>query len=223
MAVVQARLIQECRLDQELNYLSKGARFKLAFQDKALVCRDCGQEFVFTAGEQQFYVDHGFQSSPPGADCRRAPGQSGSWRRPPCTRLSARPAARPAPCRSFAATGRFTAASALRPTEAHADSLACRLAASDVAAEPIEHEDPADWRGFSIYLYPRDRQRLATTHRRVASRRQRPTHGPFTREVLRRCLGPDAGAERGSRRRYWVSCAHSLARFTATSAAFSIH
>jgi CxxC-x17-CxxC domain-containing protein len=45
----------------------------LAFQDKALVCRDCGQEFVFTAGEQQFYVDHGFQNEPSRCpDCRRA-------------------------------------------------------------------------------------------------------------------------------------------------------
>jgi CxxC-x17-CxxC domain-containing protein len=34
------------------------------FEDKTLVCKDCGQEFVFTAGEQQFYADHGFQNQP---------------------------------------------------------------------------------------------------------------------------------------------------------------
>ena len=34
------------------------------YQDKTLVCRDCGEEFVFTAGEQEFYADHGFQNEP---------------------------------------------------------------------------------------------------------------------------------------------------------------
>ncbi|MCX7622976.1 MAG: zinc-ribbon domain-containing protein, partial [Thermomicrobium sp.] len=27
------------------------------FVDKVLTCRDCGTQFVFTAGEQQFYAD----------------------------------------------------------------------------------------------------------------------------------------------------------------------
>ncbi|MBQ7784571.1 MAG: zinc-ribbon domain-containing protein, partial [Clostridia bacterium] len=31
------------------------------YQDKTLTCRDCGQEFVFTAGEQEFYAEKGFQ------------------------------------------------------------------------------------------------------------------------------------------------------------------
>ncbi len=30
----------------------------MAFLDKTLVCRDCGTEFVFTAGEQEFYQQH---------------------------------------------------------------------------------------------------------------------------------------------------------------------
>lgn len=34
------------------------------FEDKTLICKDCGNEFVFTAGEQQFYADHGFQNQP---------------------------------------------------------------------------------------------------------------------------------------------------------------
>ena len=34
------------------------------FQDKTLICRDCGAEFVFTAGEQQFYAEKGFQNEP---------------------------------------------------------------------------------------------------------------------------------------------------------------
>ncbi|ABI67588.1 zinc-ribbon domain containing protein [Syntrophomonas wolfei] len=34
------------------------------FQDKTLVCQDCGQEFVFTAGEQEFYSEKGFENEP---------------------------------------------------------------------------------------------------------------------------------------------------------------
>ena len=30
------------------------------FQDETLVCKDCGNEFVFTAGEQAFYKEKGF-------------------------------------------------------------------------------------------------------------------------------------------------------------------
>ncbi|MCD7885997.1 MAG: zinc-ribbon domain containing protein [Clostridiales bacterium] len=34
------------------------------FEDKTLVCKECGNEFVFTAGEQEFYAEHGFQNEP---------------------------------------------------------------------------------------------------------------------------------------------------------------
>jgi len=34
------------------------------YQDKVLTCKECGQEFVFTAGEQQFYAEKGFQNEP---------------------------------------------------------------------------------------------------------------------------------------------------------------
>ena len=34
------------------------------FQDKTLTCRDCGREFVFTAGEQQFYQSRGLMNEP---------------------------------------------------------------------------------------------------------------------------------------------------------------
>ncbi|KXG78771.1 hypothetical protein AN618_01090 [Fervidicola ferrireducens] len=36
----------------------------MAFQDKVLVCKDCGKEFVFTAGEQEFYAQKGFENEP---------------------------------------------------------------------------------------------------------------------------------------------------------------
>ena len=34
------------------------------YEDKTLVCKDCGAEFVFTAGEQEFYASRGFQNEP---------------------------------------------------------------------------------------------------------------------------------------------------------------
>ena len=34
------------------------------FEDKTLVCKECGQEFVFTAGEQEFYEAKGFVNEP---------------------------------------------------------------------------------------------------------------------------------------------------------------
>lgn len=41
------------------------------YQDKTLVCRDCGKEFTFTASEQQFYADKGFQNEPKAcSECR---------------------------------------------------------------------------------------------------------------------------------------------------------
>ena len=38
--------------------------------DKTLTCSDCGQEFVFTASEQQFYSDRGFTEPRRCASCR---------------------------------------------------------------------------------------------------------------------------------------------------------
>ena len=34
------------------------------YQDKTLVCKDCGKEFTFTAGEQAFYAERGFENEP---------------------------------------------------------------------------------------------------------------------------------------------------------------
>ena len=34
------------------------------FEDKTLVCKDCGEEFVFTAREQEFYESKGFENEP---------------------------------------------------------------------------------------------------------------------------------------------------------------
>ena len=34
------------------------------YEDKTLVCKECGAEFVFSAGEQEFYAERGFQNEP---------------------------------------------------------------------------------------------------------------------------------------------------------------
>ncbi|MBQ6595176.1 MAG: zinc-ribbon domain containing protein [Clostridia bacterium] len=34
------------------------------FEDKTLTCRECGNEFIFSASEQQFYADHGLEHEP---------------------------------------------------------------------------------------------------------------------------------------------------------------
>lgn len=32
--------------------------------DKKIVCKDCGKEFIFTVGEQEFYEEKGFTNDP---------------------------------------------------------------------------------------------------------------------------------------------------------------
>ncbi|CAA7601016.1 CxxC-x17-CxxC domain protein [Acididesulfobacillus acetoxydans] len=51
------------------------------FEDKVLVCRDCGQEFVFSAREQEFYAEKGFQNEPGRCpSCRQARKQASAGR-----------------------------------------------------------------------------------------------------------------------------------------------
>jgi len=40
--------------------------------DIVLTCRDCGQDFTFTSGEQDFYASRGFSEPSRCADCRAA-------------------------------------------------------------------------------------------------------------------------------------------------------
>ncbi|WP_294406591.1 zinc-ribbon domain containing protein [uncultured Ruminococcus sp.] len=50
------------------------------YEDKTLVCKDCGNEFVFTAGEQEFYAEKGFTNEPqrckPCRDARKSATKS---------------------------------------------------------------------------------------------------------------------------------------------------
>ncbi|NJN68426.1 MAG: zinc-binding protein [Chloroflexaceae bacterium] len=49
----------------------------MSFADVTLVCRDCGKEFVFTAGEQEFFSQKGFLHDPVRCPaCRRARKQA---------------------------------------------------------------------------------------------------------------------------------------------------
>lgn len=34
------------------------------YEDKILICKDCGAEFEFTAGEQEFYAEKGYTNEP---------------------------------------------------------------------------------------------------------------------------------------------------------------
>ncbi|MEQ8235857.1 MAG: zinc-binding protein [Syntrophomonadaceae bacterium] len=48
-------------------------------QDKYIVCKDCGNEFLFSVSEQEFYAEKGFENEPGRClDCRRARKQQRS-------------------------------------------------------------------------------------------------------------------------------------------------
>lgn len=43
------------------------------FEDETIVCKDCGKEFVFTAGEKEFYERNGLTNKPVRCkECREA-------------------------------------------------------------------------------------------------------------------------------------------------------
>ncbi len=49
----------------------------MSFADKTLTCRDCGTAFTFTAGEQEFFAQKGFENEPTRcSSCRQANKQS---------------------------------------------------------------------------------------------------------------------------------------------------
>ena len=53
----------------------------MSYADKTLTCRDCGMDFVFTAGEQEFYAQKGFTNEPTRCpSCRQARKSSGGGR-----------------------------------------------------------------------------------------------------------------------------------------------
>lgn len=71
--------------DSLLQILSHGTKFvarevQTEMSDRTLTCRDCGEEFTFTGGEQEFYTERGFsepQRCPSCRQQRKARNQSG--------------------------------------------------------------------------------------------------------------------------------------------------
>ena len=54
------------------------------YEDKTLTCRECGAEFIFTASEQDFYAQKGFQNEPgrcPNCRAQRRAGGGGRGER----------------------------------------------------------------------------------------------------------------------------------------------
>jgi len=50
--------------------------------DKTLKCKDCGKDFVWTEGEQEFYKEKGFTNEPTRCpECRKARKQQRSFDR----------------------------------------------------------------------------------------------------------------------------------------------
>ena len=48
------------------------------YQDEKLACEDCGGEFIFTVGEQEFYAEKGLTNKPKRCpDCRKNRRQGG--------------------------------------------------------------------------------------------------------------------------------------------------
>ena len=57
-------------------------RRKTMYEDEKLVCEDCGAEFIFTAGEQEFYAEKGLVNKPKRCpDCRKLRRQNNRKRR----------------------------------------------------------------------------------------------------------------------------------------------
>lgn len=54
---------------------------KSMYQDKTLVCKECGEEFIFSAGEQEFYAERGFQNEP--RRCKNCRSKRKNEDRPP--------------------------------------------------------------------------------------------------------------------------------------------
>ena len=51
----------------------------MSFEDKQLTCKECGNEFLFTSREQDFYAEKGFTKQPGRCrSCRKSERSPGS-------------------------------------------------------------------------------------------------------------------------------------------------
>lgn len=60
--IAERCLFKVCRCNRLGTILCNEVR--TMYEDKTLVCKECGNEFVFTAGEQEFYAEKGFANEP---------------------------------------------------------------------------------------------------------------------------------------------------------------
>ena len=70
------------------------------YEDKTLVCKECGKEFIFSAGEQEFYASKGFVNEPQRCKACRDTVERCVSRRGRCTQLCAPLAEKKRECRS---------------------------------------------------------------------------------------------------------------------------
>lgn len=66
----------------------------MPYTDKSITCRDCGADFLFTAGEQAFYQEKGFQHPPsrcPSCRSQKRQSQGGGSSRQTTMRASGGP------------------------------------------------------------------------------------------------------------------------------------
>ena len=52
----------------------------MSYADRTLTCRECGTNFVFTAGEQEFFASRGLENAPSRCPECRAARRSGGGR-----------------------------------------------------------------------------------------------------------------------------------------------
>ena len=73
------RSIESCAIqDSKQGLRPENRESIMAFTDRILYCRDCNQEFTFTAGEQEFFESRGLTNAPSRCpSCRAARKQSG--------------------------------------------------------------------------------------------------------------------------------------------------
>jgi CxxC-x17-CxxC domain-containing protein len=55
----------------------------MSYADKTLACRDCGADFVFTTGEQEFFAMKGLMNEPSRCPACRAQRRAGRFGRAP--------------------------------------------------------------------------------------------------------------------------------------------
>lgn len=62
----------------------KGGLYLMVFKDKTITCKDCGADFVFSASEQEFYHEKGFENDPVRCQsCRKSRKQRANNNRRP--------------------------------------------------------------------------------------------------------------------------------------------